>query len=77
MTSDGKPHQVHLIDHRTMAFGTVCGVIATALQIGIYSESLLLLGDKTIVRREVYYGITRVKRSNRCKTCFRRVGKVL
>ena len=70
-----KPSKIHLADRRRAV--TVCGAVVSASQIGTYAESILLLGDKTIVRREVFSGIERVRRSMRCKACFRRVGKVL
>ena len=77
MASDNKSLRLHLIDRRKPTFVTVCGAIVSAYQIGTYAESILLLGDKTIIRREVFSGIERVRRSMRCKACFRRVGKVL
>lgn len=73
--TDEKPRKIHLADRRRAV--TVCGAVVSAYQIGTYAESILLLGDKTIVRREVFSGIERVRRSMRCKACFRRVGKVL
>ena len=69
------PPKIHLADRRRAV--TVCGVIVGADQIGTYAESLLILGDKTIVRREVFNGFERVRRSYRCKCCFRRVERML
>lgn len=67
--------KIHLADRRRAV--TVCGAVVSAYQIGTYAESLLLLGDKAIVRREVFSGFERVRRSMRCKACFRRVGRIL
>ena len=67
--------KIHLADRRQAV--TVCGAIVGAHQIGTYAESLLILGDKTIVRREVFSGFDRVRRAYRCKCCFRRVERIL
>ena len=75
MEPSNSPQKIHLVDRRRAV--TVCGAIVSAYQIGTYAESLLLLGDKTIVRREVFSGIERVRRSMRCKACFRRIERVL
>ena len=77
MSSDEKNSKVHLLDHRLTDGRTVCRALVSAYQIGTYAESLLLLGDKAIVRREVFSGIERVRRSMRCKACFRRIERVL
>ncbi len=77
MSSIEKKSKVHLLDHQLTDGRTVCRAVVSAYQIGTYAESILLLGDRTIVRREVFSGIERVRRSMRCKACFRRVGKVL
>ena len=69
------PPKIHLADRRRAV--TVCGVIVGADQIGTYAESLLILGDKMIVRREVFSGFERVRRAYRCKCCFRRVERML
>ena len=74
--SDGTKEKIHLTDRRRIV-GTVCGDVVPARQIGTYAESLLILGDKTIVRREVFNGFERVRRSYRCKCCFRRVERML
>ena len=68
--------KIHLADRRRIV-GTVCGDVVPARQIGTYAESLLILGDKTIVRREVYAFLTRVKRHQRCKKCFRSAERFL
>lgn len=68
--------KIHLAARRGRA-RTVCGAEVPASQIGTYAESLLLLGDKTIVRREVFDVLTRVRRGQRCKQCFRRAERVL
>lgn len=67
--------KIHLADRRRAV--TVCGAVVSARQIGTYAESILLLGDKTIVRREVFSGVERVKRAYRCRSCFRRVERIL
>ena len=77
MASDDKSLRLHLIDRRKPTFVTVCGAIVSAYQIGTYAESLLILGDKTIVRREVFAFLTRVKRHQRCKKCFRSAERFL
>lgn len=67
--------KIHLADRRRAV--TVCGAIVSAHQIGTYAESLLILDDRTIVRREVFSGFERVRRAYRCKCCFRRVERML
>ena len=74
--SDGTKEKIHLTDRRRIV-GTVCGDVVPARQIGTYAESLLILGDKTIVRREVFAFLTRVKRHQRCKKCFRSAERFL
>lgn len=74
--SDGTKEKIHLADRRRIV-GTVCGDVVPARQIGTYAESLLILGDRTIVRREVYAFLTRVKRHQRCKKCFRSAERFL
>lgn len=68
--------KIHLADRRRIV-GTVCGLLVPASLIGTYAESLLILGDKAIVRREVFDFLTRVKRGQRCMRCFRRAERVL
>lgn len=68
--------KIHLADRRRIV-GTVCGDVVPARQIGTYAESLSILGDRTIVRREVYAFLTRVKRHQRCKKCFRSAERFL
>ena len=67
--------KIHLADRRRAI--AVCGEVVPARQIGTYAESLLILGDRTIVRREVYAFLTRVKRRQRCKKCFRSAERFL
>lgn len=67
--------KIHLADRRRAV--TVCGAVVSAHQIGTYAESLLILDDRTIVRREVFSGFERVRRADRCKCCFRRVERML
>ena len=55
--SDGTKEKIHIVDRRRIV-GTVCGDVVPARQIGTYAESLLILGDRTIVRREVYAFLT-------------------
>ncbi len=74
-TSVEKQKKVHLVDRRRAI--AVCGAVVSACQIGTYAESLLILATKTIVRREVFSGFERVKRSHRCKSCFRRHERML
>lgn len=74
--SDGRKKKIHLAD-RWQIVRTVCGEVVPASQIGTYAESLLILGDKTIVHREVFDFLTRVRRGQRCKQCFRRAERVL